>query len=410
MTLPTVLAGTGYLQKPEKIGHGYSKKKVKHKAGSKLTWHFKAPKVHDFVWAADPDYRHDIAKVDDDLELHFFYRSDSIAENWKELQPYAVKCFREMNKKFGRYPYKQYSIIQGGDGGMEYPMATLITGDRRLESLIGVTFHEAIHSWYQMLLGTNESKYSWMDEGFTSYADAVVSEIIMGRKSNRSPHYYSHLAYQMVAKSGKEEPLTTHSDHYNTNRGYGVAAYSKGAVFLDQLSYVIGQDTFERAMLRYFYTWRFKHPNPTDLKRIMEKESGLELDWYWENFVGTTKQIDYGIKSVSGEGESVSVVLERVGQMPMPLDAVVTYTDGSTENFYIPMRIMRGEKADKKSYGKTTLLKDWGWTYPEYGFSIPRKSSEIKSIELDPSGRMSDVNRDNNVFPTPSTLRFEGNK
>jgi hypothetical protein len=403
------LAGTGYLQNPEKIGHGYSKSEVKHKPGDKLTWHFIAPNVHDFVWAADRNYQHDIVKVDEALDLHFFYQNDSIATVWKSMQPYAVKAFRIMNERFGRYPYKQYSVIQGGDGGMEYPMATLISGRIKFGPLVGVTVHESIHSWFQMLLANNESKYGWMDEGFTTYAENIVMGELFPSKTN--PQQGSTESYIKLAKSGLEEPLTTHADHFNTNRAYSIGSYSKGAVFLNQLGYIVGEHVLERGMKRYFNEWKYKHPNPTDLKRIMEKESGLELDWYWENFIGTTKTVDYGIKQVRPQGKATEVLLHRVGQMPMPLDIVATYKDGSKEFFNIPLEIMRGEKKEL-NYGKVTLLADWGWTYSEYVFAIDRELSEILTIEIDPSGRLADVNPVDNVYPLLSntTPLFKGER
>lgn len=404
-----IIAATGYLQNPDEIGYGYSKKEVKHRAGDKLTWHFVAPEVHDFVWAADRDYRHDIVKVDDKLDLHFFYVPDSLSNVWLEMEPKAVRAFQIMNEKFGRYPYKQYSIIQGGDGGMEYPMATLIMGKLKIGALTEVAVHESIHSWFQMMLATNESKYSWMDEGFTTYAENIVlNELFVPR---RDPQAESTASYIRLAKSGLEEPLTTQADHYNTNRAYSIASYSKGAVFLNQLGYIIGQEKLESGIKKYFNEWKFKHPNPTDLKRIMEKESGLELDWYWEDFVGTTKTIDYGIKEVVNVDRKTEVVLERIGQMPMPLDVVVTYKDGSSENFYIPMETMRGEKTENM-YRKTTLLADWGWTYPEYSFEIDKTTADIQRIVIDPSGRMADVNPENNSYPsaTKTIPRFKGEK
>ncbi len=401
------IGGTGYLQKPEKIGHGYSNKDVKFKKDEKITWHFIAPDVHDFVWAADLNYVHDVVKVDDNLDLHFFYKNDSLTSIWKEMEPLAVKAFKIMNEKYGRYPYKQYSIIQGGDGGMEYPMATLVSGRLSLHALVSVSVHELIHSWFQGLLGSNESKYGWMDEGFTSYAQNYVMSQLFPFKGD--PQDRSSRSYINLVKSGEEEPLTTHADHFHSNRAYSIAAYSKGAVFLNQLNYIIGDESFDKGMKRYFSEWKFKHPNPTDLKRIMEKVSGLELDWYWEDFIGTTKFIDYGVKEVVAIGNTTKVVLERIGRMPMPLDVVVSYQDGTQENFYIPLEMMRGEKVENR-YSKTELLTDWGWTYPEYSFSIKRPLNEIARIVIDPSNRMADIAPDNNIYPSlpKSTPRMKG--
>ena len=162
------IGGTGYLQNPEEIGHGYSASGLtsNNSKGDKLTWHFKAPMVHDFTWAADPEYIHDSIQVPDGPMLHFFYKSTMDTEslnNWKKLQPTTVKLMQYFSENVGKYPYKQYSVIQGGDGGMEYAMCTLITGGRSLNSLIGVTSHEMAHTWFQFLLATNESKHEWMD-------------------------------------------------------------------------------------------------------------------------------------------------------------------------------------------------------------------------------------------------------
>ena len=189
---------------------------------------------------------------------------------------------------------KMYVELQGGDGGMEYPLATMITGNRPLNSLVGVAVHEQLHSWYQMILGSNESLYAWMDEGFTSYAESIVENelaregLVPGKSAEENPFAGAYSSYTFLAKSGKEEPMTTHADHFNTNFAYSLAAYVKGAVFLNQMEYIIGKDVFDRGLLTYFKTWRFKHPNANDVTRVFEKESGLELDWYKEDWVNTT--------------------------------------------------------------------------------------------------------------------------
>ncbi|MEK6476464.1 M1 family metallopeptidase [Catalinimonas sp. 4WD22] len=403
-----VMAATGYLQNPQEIGHGYQEegKRVRRPNSNKLTYHFTADNVHDFMWAADPDYVHTIAQVPDGPTVHFFYQQDSLTQNWNVLPEYTVKAFQYMNEHFGKYPYDKYSVVQGGDGGMEYPMATLITGHRSLRSLVGVTVHEMIHSWYQGVLGTNESLYPWMDEGFTSYASSrTMANIFGGNPDDPQVHANSYAGYFNLAESGREEPMTTHSDHYSTNFAYGRAAYSKGAVFLAQLSYIIGDEVFERGMKRYFEEWKFKHPNPTNLKRIMEKESSIELDWYFEYFVNTTHTIDYGVKSVEDRGATTHVTLERVDKMPMPLDVLVTYEGGEQELFYIPLRIMRGEKENDTDYERT-VLKDWPWVFPTYLLQIPRPLDEISQIQIDPSYRMADIDRSNNTYPDMGNTRF----
>lgn len=393
-----VIGGTGYLQNAEEIGHGYEAPGTKVPEHKKdITWHFKAEDVMDFVWAADPDYTHDIAQVPGGPRLHFFYqKNQNTEENWSKLPGITVRAFQYMNERFGVYPYEQYSVIQGGDGGMEYPMATLITGNRSISGLVGVTVHELVHSWFQHLLGTNESLYAWMDEGFTTYATNETIKYITNSNS-LNPHRGSYMSYIALVNSGAEEPSSLHADHFNTNRAYSISAYSKGAVFLNQLSYIMGQEDFDKGMLKYFNTWKYRHPNPNDFIRIMEKQSGMVLDWYLNYWIHTTKTIDYGIGRVKDNGKSTTITLERLDEIPMPIDLEVTYTNGDKETYYIPLRIMRNEK--KNDRGKKLILQeDWPWTNPQYDLVIPKRRSDISEIKIDPSGRLADINNQNNTY------------
>lgn len=392
------IGGTGYLQNPNEIGHGYEDEgvNVPEPQGNTLTWHFKAPMVHDFMWGADPKYQHDKVVMDNGITVHhFFIPGEKTSENWEKLKEFTPKAIAYMSEHFGQYPYKQFSVVQGGDGGMEYAMSTLVTGERSLPSLVGVMVHELAHSWYHGVLATNESLYPWMDEGFTSYATNLTMGAIFPRREG-NVHQGSYRGYISLALSGLEEPMSTHSDHYHTNRAYGSAAYSKGAVFMEQLGYVIGADVRDRGLLRYFNTWKFKHPNVNDLIRIMEKESGIELDWYKEYFVYTTKTIDYAIKEVKSNGEKTEMTFQRIGLMPMPLDVVITYKDGSQEMIYLPLVIMRGEKAEEAGMPKRIHIEDWPWVNLEKTLVIDRNLESIQSIEIDPSKRMADVHPENN--------------
>lgn len=386
-----IIGGTGYLQNSDKKGLG---KKTK---GNTRTWHFKAPNVHDFAWAADKNFIHDTYKGPNGVILNFYYKNDpEIIENWKNLQEKTAQLLSYFNKHIGDYPYKQYSVIQGGDGGMEYAMCTLITGKRKLESLIGVTAHELAHTWFQFLLATNESKHEWMDEGFTSYiSNLAMNEIMKEGKDN--PNSNSYRGYSYIATSGKEQPQSTQADRYTTNTGYSISAYSKGAVFLSQLEYVIGKDNLNKTLLRYYKEWAFKHPTPNDFIRVAEKVSGAELDWYLTDWTQTTNTIDYGIKNIVSEKEKTIVTIERIGLMPMPIDLKVTYEDDTTGNFYIPLQMMRTNKPNPRLDESWTVLPDWAWAYPNYSFVL-KKDKRIKSIVIDDSGLMADINLENNTY------------
>lgn len=371
-----VIGGTGYLQSEAKAKRG------------KKTLHYIAPKVHDFTWGADPDFIHDTYEMPNGPTLHFYYKNDLPEKNlqfWKDLQPKTAELMTFFSEHIGPYPYKQYSVIQGGDGGMEYAMCTLITGKRPFGSLMGVTAHELAHTWFQFLLATNEAKHEWMDEGFTTYISSLAMEALSDNPNGRSLTR-SYKGYINLALSGYEQPMTTHADRYALNGAYGTTAYSKGAVFLAQLGYVIGNDNLKKTIKKYFKDFSFKHPKPMDIVRTAERVSGLELDWYLIDFAQTTNTIDYGIKSI----EDKTITLERIGLMPMPIDLTVTYSDGSTEDYYIPLQMMRGEKPTK-----ATIIKDWAWAYPTYTFTTKK---EVTSVEIDPSQMMADVNRENNIL------------
>ena len=391
-----VIGGTGYLQNSEEIGHGYTNKNVKiGKNVNKLTWHFNAPMVHDFTWAADPDYIHDTAQVPNGPLLHFFYQDDeNIIENWKALQPKTVDLMQYFSREIGEYPFEQYSVIQAGDGGMEYGMCTFITGDRSFESLLGVTAHEMAHTWFQFLLATNESKHEWMDEGFTNYIEEMALNEIQ-EKNLPHPTEKAYKDYIAMALSGKEQPLSTHADRYDLNTLYGTSAYDKGSVFLAQLGYVIGEDNLKKTIKRYFKEWSFKHPKPTAIIRSAEKVSGIELDWYLMDFAQTINRIDYGVSGLSENDGKASISLKRIGLMPMPIDLRITFMDGTSTNYYIPLRMMRGEKPVDPD---TIILEDWAWVNPNYKISLDRPESEIKSVTIDPENKMADINKYNNTL------------
>jgi hypothetical protein len=396
------IGGSGYLQNPNEIGHGYQDAgvAVKHpKKTTTLTWHFIAPNVHDFTWAADKNYIHDVYPGPKGVTLHFLYKNnpDYIA-NWKKLQPLTAKLMSFYNDNVGDYPYKQYSVIQGGDGGMEYAMCTLILGNGKFDGLLGVTAHEMAHSWFQFVLATNESKYYWMDEGFTSFiSDLGLNTVAETKEEN--PLAGSYSGYYFLANSGKELPQTTHADRHDINQAYSISAYSKGSVFLSQLGYLIGNDKLMQTLKRYYTEFKFKHPVPNDFKRVAEKVSGAELDWYLTDWTQTTNTIDYGIKEVTESAGSTNVVLERIGRMPMPIDLLVEYNDGTAETFYVPLRMMFFEKANPYPQIKRTVTADWAWAYPTHTVVVPKPRASIKRIIIDPSGMMADVKQENNVFP-----------
>lgn len=370
---------------------------------NKTRYHFKSKNVHDFVWAADRDYTDFSLKTKSGTTLNFYYQqSDRRDSIWHQAGKIILTAFDFMNERYGKYQYDTYSFIEGGDGGMEYPLATLITGNRSVKSLVGIWTHEFMHSWYQMTLATNESMYPWMDEGFTSFATVEILDYLnnLGLINRKFPDFPFEKDYQKWNKyieSPYREPLSTHSDHYNTNYAYWANAYTGGEIFLKQLEYIIGKKSFDKGLLLYFDTWKFKHPGPIDFIRIMEKVSGLELDWYLEYFVYSMKYPDYAIDTLTEQkgGESIVRLINK-GNFPMPVDVEIQFTDGTDMYFHIPMDMMLDSK--KSDYYKFEILPVWNWVNPYYEFSVEKKPEKISKIIIDPSKRMVDINRENNIY------------
>ena len=385
-----ILGGTGYLQNPNQIGYGYEAPgaKVIRPAGNKLTWRFVAPNVHDFMWAADPEFIHKTRKANDSVTFHLLYKPTNVAAaSWEKILDDAERALPFIEKTFGVYPYKQYSFIHGGDGGMEYPMATLLSSP-------GAWLHEWMHNWYHGLLGTNESLYGWMDEGFASYADDRVLAFLNNDTGFASGGAYR--SYFSLVKSGKEEPLTTHADHYNLNAAYSPAVYSKGEVFMEQLGYIVGAPVRDNILLEYYKQWRFKHPNTTDFIRIAEKMSDMKLDWYKEYWINSTKTIDYSIDSLWEENGMTNVRIKRNGLMPMPIDVQLTFKDGSKEMHYVPLDLMYGVKPIEDKNVARKVYEPWNWTSETNIISTKKKLFDFTAVEIDPSQRMADVERKNN--------------
>lgn len=399
-----ILGGTGVLQNNNQIGYGYENPgvTVQQPKGKTLTWHFKAKNVLDFTWAADPNYIHDIYPGPNGVKLHFLYKNNpEIIQNWKDLQPVTAQLMEFFNQNVGEYPYPQYSVIQGGDGGMEYSMCTLITGNRKFASLVGVTAHELAHNWFQHVLATNETKHEWMDEGFTTFISDLALLKIMPKENleDTNPFASTYKSYYGMVAKNIQEPLATHSDHYLTNRAYSISAYSRGSIFLTQLAYVIGWDNMMATLKQYYNDYKFTHPTPNDLKRTAERLTGATLDWYMIDWTMTNNTVDYAVQFVEELQKNQSLVtLKRIGRAGMPLDIVVTYEDGTIESFYVPYTSMFWNKPNPYVEHERTILDGWGWAQPEYKFVINKPKSKIQSIVIDPSQFMADVNQENNIY------------
>lgn len=391
-----VIGGSGKLQNPSQV-KGYDVNARISPRKGKVAWHFKAENIHDFAWAADPKFQVDSVQTKGGTTVYavFLPTDQAVISNWKTALGLASEFFDFTSEHFGKYPWQTYSIVQGGDGGMEYGTATLITGGRNLRGLVSVIFHEAAHSWYQHLFGVNETVDEWLDEGFTSYIQDLAIDALFVKNNSpmMNPILGAYQAYYRLALSGSEEPMSLLADYYNTNYAYSNEAYSKGAVLAEQLGYIIGKQNLKKTFLTFYDIWKLKNPTPNDFKRVAENVSDINLKWYFNLFVNTTRIIDYSIAEVEGN----EIKLQNKGGIAMPIDLLVEYEDGSKELFYIPLREMRGEKPAEEfavyQGVKRTVLEDWFWTNPYYTLS---GSKEVKSVQIDPTQRLADVKQEDN--------------
>ncbi|MEO5997035.1 MAG: M1 family metallopeptidase, partial [Chitinophagaceae bacterium] len=439
-----VLAASGYLENANEIGYGYETPgiKVNRPTGDKLTWHFLALDVHDFMWAADPHYKHLVRKTPGGTTINVFYNADqdllkqrfdtmrpsvrtlykndfktyvnSWDNQWNTIADAAITVYPFIEKNFGPYAYKQFSFIHGGNGAMEYPMATLLSVPSYTAA-----FHEWMHSWYQGVIGTNESEYAWMDEGFANYAEELLKRYYLQQTSVTTAaqnigtaslrlkildsvgfniHEDAYESYFNIAKSGYEEPMTTHADHFNTNYAYQLAAYGKGEIFVEQLGYITGAAVRDKILLEYYRLWRFKHPNVNDFIRVAEKVSGMKLDWYREYWINTTKTINYGIDSLWVEDGKTRIRIKNLGEVPMPVDLQLRFKDGTKELHYVPMYLMFGQKQEEFPSIPRKVYEPWKWTHRTYIVETTRKITDITAIEIDPTLRLADVDRRDNVM------------
>jgi len=393
-----IIGASGILQNPKAV-KGYDQTAKVPSTDNKATWHFKAENIHDFAWAADKNFVIDSAKTKGGITIYtiFIPSSKKNKENWTQALGLATEFFDFCADRFGPYPWPNYTIVQGGDGGMEYGTITLVTGNRNIQSLVGVIFHEAAHSWYQHLFGINETVDEWFDEGFTSYVQDLGMHYLFHKRGSveTNPVIDAYRGYYKLALSGKEEPMSLLADYYNTNYAYTNQAYNKGSVLAEQLGYIIGKENLQKTFLKFYDVWKFKHPTPNDFKRVAEEVSGINLKWYFNLFVNTTRKIDYAITNVTDSG----ITVENKSDFAMPLDILVEYTDGSKELFYIPLREMRGEKPAEsyKLYEgvKRTVLEDAFWTNPTYNIPLSKTAAKIW---IDPTQRLADVESSDNYY------------
>jgi hypothetical protein len=387
--------------------------------GRKKTWKYSAINVHDFAFTADPNYR--IGEVNWKGVRCIALVQEPHAAGWHNAANYIAKVLDVNSYNIGEYPHPKMVVADAQDG-MEYPMITLCGGyDPDYRTLL---IHEMTHNWFQGMLGTNENYRAYMDEGFTQFYTADTYQYIDGPISIERPDkskyinrytnpqriiddqiYNSFYANAVIRK--EETPLNTHADDFNGGirhgGGYG-QSYTKTAAMLKNLEYVLGRALFDKCMQHYFNKWKFCHPYPEDFRNSIIQFTGIDLNWFFDQWLETSKTIDYKIGKVKRKkGGKYEITFHRKGSMQMPLDFAVIDKNDSARHFYIPNTWFI-----KPTQAKT--LPRWiGWgpkLKPSYTATI-QVDSKIKNVIIDPSYRLADVDMTNNVKHQKFNIRFD---
>jgi len=308
-------------------------------AGTK-TWRFRAEHVRDVAWAAAPDFRWDATSWDGILvqALYEFPKAGRAWESAAEQTQWSIRTYSEL---WTRFPYPQATSVAGPVGGMEYPMFVMVHyGTEDPSSIFGTIDHEHGHEWFPMLVGSNERRYAWMDEGINTYQNAFSNE----RRTpglNAFPGYVAN--WRDAVDNGKQSPLMTPPDRIDPD-ALGAIGYRKpGAVLLALRDNVIGRETMDRAMREYVRRWAFKHPSPGDFFRTVENVSGEDLSWFWRAFFYGTDVLDIALDGVSmrqtnGQNKA-AIALRRVTSVPYPVTIRLRFDDRSTQDVRLPAQI-----------------------------------------------------------------------
>ena len=339
------------------------------------TWHFAARRVRDFAWAASPDYRWD-ASAWNGILIQTFYRPS--AAPWEEANRMAWFTIKHFSETWGMYPWPHATTVEGLVEGMEYPMLTFVPAIEKREDQYWVLTHEFGHEWFPMMVGSDERRYPWMDEGFNSFIDYGSAEgYFKGTAYGDTVRRELLTAYGVSAVPGNEQPLITNPVE---SRDLAWTAYQKPALMLTLLrDAVLGKETFERALRAYVRRWTFKHPQPADFFRTIENVSGRNLDWFWRAWVYTTARLDQAVDSVGTAGDTTLVFLSNRGQMVLPVTLELRYADGSSERRELPIEM---------------------WNLgSRFTSRIRTGGKAIAGVVVDPQAIYPDVDRANNRWP-----------
>jgi Peptidase family M1 domain len=356
----------------------------------KLTWRFKAENVRDVSWATSSRYLWDATNADvgdatgdgraDTAAIYSFYRPEQRRiSHWDESAKYSRHSIEFFSRYLSPYPYPHMTAVDGPTscGGMEYPMMTCIGGQWDTLGLYEVTTHEIGHMWFPMIVGSDEKRYAWMDEGLTQFDQSQSMGDFFKGFDDEARNRKNYL--DLAEMSGGETELMHHGDRYPSYSSYGVASYYKPATVLVALRAVVGRDTFHKAFTEYIRRWQYKHPSPYDFFHTFEDVSGKDLSWFWRTWFFETWKLDQAIDTVTTAGDSLAITIENRGRAPMPLLLAITRQGGQEQRLTVPVDV-------------------WFSGTRRHTIKIAREPA-VKTIEVDPDRNFPDVDRSNQVWP-----------
>jgi len=380
----------------------------KAKKGETKTWKYHAENVHDFAWAADRKFR--IGTTQWENVTIYALAQESNAANWQDAAEVGERVIALYSKHFGRYPYPQMTLADVYQG-MEYPMIVMVGG--KSPTYNGLFYHEIGHNWFYGAIGSNETAYPALDEGFTTYLTDFALDSLEDVRTYRewdigwyrkkfyrtNPNFRTATIKHAIrtSKTGFEEKVLTHSDHCQDWGSYRHVAYTKPAATLHQLQGVLGDSVFFKVMRTYFDRWKFRHPYPEDFQKVAQEVSGRDLSWFFEQWWNSTKTCDYAIsglsnKKLAGGEYETEIRLKRQGEIYMPIDLELTLADNSRLRYTIPIN-----EESKQVKGIEVLPKWIGWNNWQKTYQTKLKlPQKVKSAVIDPDLRMLDVNYLNN--------------
>jgi len=403
VTVPAgyVVAGSGLLQNPQEVltaaqrtrlataAHSDSIVRIITEAESRpvatagtKTWRFRAQHVRDVAWAGAPDFRWDATSWKGVL-TQAYYEWPKAGAEWARAAEETQWTIRTYSQFVLPFPYPQATSVAGPVGGMEYPMLVFVnyaSQESDPNGVFGTLDHEHGHEWFPMIVGSNERRYAWMDEGFNTYINTFSNE-------QRFPRNYQWPLYidnwKASVLTGEQRPLMTPPDRVPPD-ALGAVAYRKpAAVLLALRNHVVGRAVFDQAFRDYAAAWAFKHPTPADFFRSIESSTGRDLAWFWRGFFYTNDVLDIGIDSastISSDGRSIAMIqLRRHTSIPFPVEMRLKLADGSTQDLKLPVDI-------------------W-YLGDRYTATIPVRAP-LAGVRLWPDGTVPDFNSSNDTWGT----------